>query len=217
MRVLNRKSNHEPEKASKPMSQHASGFVPGSGSGAMIIEEYESAKERGAEIYAEILGGHINSGGQRQGGTMTAPNSIGIQRCIGKSIEDAEIESNEIDAISGHLTSTMGDVLEIKNWASYLKRKGSDFPYVHSMKSMIGHCLGAAGSIECVGVALQLKNNFFHASINCEEINHEIEAIIDKQKVPSQCFDNTNFNTIAKSSFGFGDVNSTIIFRKFNE
>ena len=85
------------------------------------------------------------------------------------------------------------------------------------MKSLVGHCLGAAGSIECVGVVLQLKKNFFHASINCEDLHPEISATIDEEKVPNSCLDNTNFNTIAKSSFGFGDVNSCIIFRKFIE
>jgi len=82
MRVLNRKSNDEPTRASRPMSATASGFVPGSGAGILILERLDSAVERGARIYAEVLGGHINCGGHRLGGSMTAPNPTGVQRCI---------------------------------------------------------------------------------------------------------------------------------------
>lgn len=217
MRVLNWKSNDAPEKASRPMSATASGFIPGAGAGALVLEDYDTAVERNARIYAEILGGHINSGGQREGGTMTAPNSIGIQRCIQKAVENAGVNTGEIDGISGHLTSTMGDILEVRNWADALNRHGSDFPYIHSLKSMIGHCLGAAGSIECVGTVLELYHGFFHASLNCEDLHPGISVHIDPDKVPQKCITTANFNIIAKSSFGFGDVNSCIILQKAKE
>lgn len=106
MKVCTFKHNDAPEKGSRPMSETASGFVPGSGAGALVIEELELALIRGARIYAEILGGNVNSGGQRGEGTMTAPNSIAVQKCIVDALADSNVNTNEIDAINGHLTAT---------------------------------------------------------------------------------------------------------------
>ncbi|MBT8222528.1 MAG: beta-ketoacyl-[acyl-carrier-protein] synthase family protein, partial [Eudoraea sp.] len=91
MRILPRKYNDNPEEGSRPLSASASGFVPGSGAGALVLESLESAKARGADIYAEILGGCINSGGHRNGGSMTAPNSIAVQRCIREAVNNSGI------------------------------------------------------------------------------------------------------------------------------
>lgn len=215
MRVLCRKFNHSPEAASRPMSETASGFVPGSGAGALVLEELTHALDRGAPIYAEVIGGYINSGGHRQGGTMTAPNPKGIQRCIAGAIADAGIRPEDIDAISGHLTSTMGDVLEIKNWSEALNRKGNNFPKINSLKSMIGHCLSAAGAIESVAAVLQLKQQFLHPSINSEDLHPEISSTIDANCIP-QTHTPHALNIIAKSSFGFGDVNSIVLFKHYN-
>jgi 3-oxoacyl-(acyl-carrier-protein) synthase len=114
MKVCTFKHNDSPEKGSRPMSAAASGFVPGSGAGALILESLDIALARGAKIYAEVIGGNINSGGQRGEGTMTAPNSIAVQRCIKDALLNAKIDSNQIDAINGHLTATSKDSLEIK-------------------------------------------------------------------------------------------------------
>ena len=92
MRILPRNYNEKPEKASRPMSATAAGFVPGSGAGALVLESLESAQDRGAKIYAEILGGDINSGGQRGGGSMTAPNNEAVVRCIQKAILESGVE-----------------------------------------------------------------------------------------------------------------------------
>ena len=137
MRVMSYKHNDSPEKGSRPMSETAAGFVPGSGAGALVLESLESALERKATIYAEVLGGDINSGGQRNGGTLTAPNSEAVQRCITNALVDAQISSNEIDLINGHLTATSKDALEIENWTKALQRKGTQFPYINSLKSMV--------------------------------------------------------------------------------
>ena len=112
MRVMSYKHNETPEKGSRPMSADAAGFVPGSGAGALVLESLESAVARKATIYAEVLGGNVNSGGQRNGGTLTAPNSEAVQRCITDALLDAEITSTEIDVINGHLTATSKDSLE---------------------------------------------------------------------------------------------------------
>lgn len=215
MRVMNYKHNDEPEKGSRPMSASASGFVPGSGAGALVLESLESAKKRGATIYAEVLGGAVNSGGQRNGGTMTAPNVKAVQRCLKNAIENAEVHPNEIDLINGHLTATTKDLAEVENWAIALKRKGKDFPYIQSLKSMIGHCLAGAGAIESVAAIIQLKEDFIFPSINCEDIHPEIEVLIDTDKISNQSIDK-ELNIIAKASFGFGDVNACILFKKYN-
>jgi 3-oxoacyl-(acyl-carrier-protein) synthase len=161
MRVTTRNHNNEPQRASRPMSATASGFVPAEGCGILILEEYETAIRRNAPIYAEIVGAYINSGGQRKGGTMTAPSSEGVVSCIQKAIRDANIQPSDIDAISGHLSSTMADVLEIKNWKTALGLSFDNFPYINSLKSMIGHTIGAAGAIETIAAVLQLKNQFY--------------------------------------------------------
>src|SRR5476651_2144524 len=115
MRVLSRKFNNEPERASRPMSLSAGGFVPGSGAGAFVLEDLDYALKRGATIYAEVLGGSTNSGGQRNGGTMTAPSSIGVIKCIEDALADAKISSADVDLVSGHLTATIADKMEIQN------------------------------------------------------------------------------------------------------
>lgn len=216
MRVCTFKHNDSPEKGSRPMSATASGFVPGSGAGALLLEDLETALERGATIYAEVLGGNINSGGQRGLGTMTAPNPIAVQKCIKNAIENAGIHPNDIDAINGHLTATSKDSLEIENWTEALGRSGVDFPYINSLKSLVGHCLSGAGSVESVASVLQLYHGFVFPNINCEDINPEITALIDASKIPQKLIEK-ELHIIAKASFGFGDVNSCVIFKRFSK
>ena len=214
MRVCTFKHNDAPEKGSRPMSATASGFVPGSGAGALLIEDLETALGRGAKIYAEILGGNINSGGQRGEGTMTAPNSVAVQKCIVDAMNNAGISANEIDAINGHLTATSKDSLEIKNWTEALQRNGNDFPYINSLKSMVGHCLSAAGSVESVASVLQIYHGFVFPNSNCEDLNPEITALISESKIPQKSIEK-DINIVAKASFGFGDVNGCVIFKKY--
>jgi 3-oxoacyl-(acyl-carrier-protein) synthase len=214
MRVMTRKFNDTPEAGSRPLSATASGFVPGSGAGALVLESLESATERGATIYAEVLGGAINSGGQQQGGTMTAPNKQGIIRCIQTALKNTQVTPDEIDAISGHLTSTMFDPIEVEQWTMALDRKGSNFPYISSLKSLIGHCLSAAGAIESVAIVLELLGDFLHPSLNCTDLHPEVSKHIAPACIPQTTL-STPLNIIAKSSFGFGDVNSCVIFKKY--
>ena len=214
LRVCSSKYNENPELGSRPMSATAAGFVPGSGAGALVIEDFDSALERGATIYAEILGGNVNSGGQRGNGSMTAPNSAAVQRCITDALNSSGILPADVDAINGHLTATTKDSLEIENWTEALNRKGNNFPYINSLKSMTGHCLGAAGSIESIAAVLQLHEGFLFGNTNCEDLHPEITALIDSSKVPFKTI-NTDLNIIAKASFGFGDVNACVLFKKY--
>lgn len=214
MKVCTYKHNETPEKGSRPMSATASGFVPGSGAGALIIEDLETALNRGAKIYAEILGGTINSGGQRGEGTMTAPNSVAVQKCIVDAITNSGITAKDIDVINGHLTATSKDSLEIKNWTEALGRNGTDFPYINSLKSTVGHCLSGAGSVESVASVLQIYHGFIFPNSNCEDLNPDITALISETKIPMQLIER-DINIVAKASFGFGDVNGCVIFKKY--
>ncbi|MFH2095114.1 MAG: beta-ketoacyl-[acyl-carrier-protein] synthase family protein [Bacteroidota bacterium] len=214
MRVLARKYNETPEKGSRPMSETADGFVPGAGAGILVIEEYGSALKRKAKIYAEIAGGHINCGGHRQGGTMTAPNPEGVIRCIRQAIRDAGIQAGDIDYISGHLSSTMADVIETENWCKALGRYGKDFPWINSLKSMTGHCIGAAGALETISAVVQMNGSFIHPSLNCEDLHPAIAKNIDITRIPMETHNNIPIRVAAKASFGFGDVNSCIILIK---
>jgi 3-oxoacyl-(acyl-carrier-protein) synthase len=215
MRVLCRNHNDEPEKASRPLSASAGGFVPGSGAGILHLESLESAETRGARIYAEVLGGALNCGGHRNGGSMTAPNPVSVRRVIGQAIADAEIDREEIDLINGHLTATGADPNEVAAWADALEATPETFPVINSTKSMIGHGLGAAGALESVACILMLRGGFAHPSLNCEDVHPKIEPWA--ASIPHETREMPALRTIIKSGFGFGDVNACVIFRRWAE
>ncbi len=216
MKVCTFKHNQQPTKGSRPMSFSASGFVPGAGAGALVLEDLETALARGAKIYAEVLGGNINSGGQRGSGTMTAPNPIAVQKCITSAMKNANVSAHEIDTINGHLTATSKDSLEIENWTKALGRVGANFPKINSLKSMIGHCLSAAGSIESVATVLEVHHDFVFPNLNCDDLHPEIISKIDVQSIPQKLI-HTKIDVAIKASFGFGDVNSCVVFRKYKK
>ncbi|MCS4168100.1 beta-ketoacyl synthase [Sphingobacterium sp. BIGb0116] len=215
LRVCSSQYNDRPAEGSRPMSATASGFVPGSGAGALLLEDLESALERKAVIYGELLGGQVNSGGQRGTGSMTAPNAEAVRRCIAEALKNSGVSGWDVDAINGHLTATAKDAFEIENWTEALGRKGNDFPLINSLKGMTGHCLSAAGSIECVATVLQLYHGFVFGNSNCTDLHPEIAAMIDPSRVPLHQVD-VKPHIIAKASFGFGDVNACLIFKKFD-
>jgi 3-oxoacyl-(acyl-carrier-protein) synthase len=213
MRVLSRNFNNAPERASRPLSATACGFVPAAGAGVVMVESLESALKRGARIYAEIAGAAVNCGGQRNGGTMTLGNPEGVRRAIRAALHDGDLQPEEIDLISGHLTGTIGDPLELRNWRCALELPDDRFPYVNAPKSLFGHALGAAGAIESVAAILQLVQGFIHPSRNCEDLHPDLawcEPRIARSAIE------TPLRVVAKASFGFGDVNSCILFRNFD-
>jgi 3-oxoacyl-(acyl-carrier-protein) synthase len=215
MRVLCRKHNDEPEKASRPLSASACGFIPGSGAAVLHLESLESAEERGARIYAEVLGGSLNCGGHRSGGSMTAPNPVSVRRCIRQAVDDVGVDPREIDLINGHLTATGADPSEVAAWADALEATPATFPVINSTKSMIGHGLGAAGALESVACILMLRGGFAHPSLNCEDVHPEIEPYADS--ISHEAREMPELKTIIKSGFGFGDVNACVIFRRWTE
>jgi 3-oxoacyl-(acyl-carrier-protein) synthase len=214
MRVLCRSFNDAPEKASRPMSASAGGFVPASGAGVVLLESLESALDRGARVRVEVAGGAVNCGGHRGGGSMTAPNPGGVVRCVRAAIADAGIDPDRIDAVSGHLTATGADPREIESWAAALQRRPRDFPPIVATKSMIGHALGAAGGIESVAAALMVEQGFLHPSINCEDVHPEIAPFASR--VPHETRAAPELETMIKAGFGFGDVNACVVFRRFD-
>jgi 3-oxoacyl-(acyl-carrier-protein) synthase len=214
MRVLCRKFNDAPERASRPMSASAAGFVPSAGAGVLLLESLSSARERGARIYAEILGTALNCGGHRGGGSMTAPNPESVQRCIRAALANAGIGAGEIGAINGHLTATGADAKEVASWAAALDCRPETLPPITSTKSMIGHALGAAGAIESVACISMLNGGFVHPSINCEDVHPEIEPYA--ASIPHALLPAPDLDVVIKAGFGFGDVNACLIFRRWN-
>ncbi len=212
MKVLNSKYNDRPEQASRPMSASAGGFIPGSGAGLLMLEDLETAQKRGARIYAEVIGAQVNCGGQRSGGSMTAPNPEGVVRCIREALNMANIAPRNIDAINGHLTATFADPKEIANWQKALEVSDKAFPLINSTKSMIGHALGGAGGLECIAAVLELYKGFIHGSLNCDDLHPQLEPIKNSVVHSTRDFDG---DIIAKSSFGFGDVNGCVLFKKW--
>ena len=213
MRVLNRGSNDEPEKASRPLSASAGGFIPGSGAGVVLLESLESALARGARIRAELAGGGVNCGGHRMGGSMTAPNPTSVQRCISEALADAGIDPSDVDAINGHLTATGADPKEVGSWARALGRGPGELPPITSTKSMIGHGLGAAGGLESVASILMVEKGFVHPSINCEDVHPEIEP--HAASIPHELLEKPDLDVLVKAGFGFGDVNACLVFKRY--
>ena len=213
LRVLNGQHNDRPREASRPLASDASGFIPGAGAGALVLESLESAEERGAKIYGEILGGAVNCGGQIDGGTMTAPNPAAVQECIALAVQDAEVNASDIDLINGHLTATAMDAMEVQNWSKALNRDAKDFPFIHSLKSLIGHTIAAAGAIETVAALIGLERQFVFGSANAEKLHPDVLKWIDDDRIPKKAVTYAH-QTVIKANFGFGDVNACIIVRK---
>ena len=213
MRVLCRNFNDEPEKASRPLSASAGGFVPGAGAGILMVESLESAEARGAHIHAELLGAGLNCGGHRGGGSMTAPNPESVRRCIALALADAGLDAREVDAVNGHLTATGADPSEVASWAKALGREPGNMPTITATKGMIGHTLGAAGAVESVATVLMLRGGFLHPCVNCEDVHPEIEPYAGS--IPHTAVEAPGLKVMLKAGFGFGDVNACLAFRRW--
>lgn len=196
--------NDEPEKASRPWDKNRDGFVMAEGAAALILEEYEHAKARGAKIYAEIVGYGITGDAHH----ITAPGGTGALRAMKMALKNAGMQPSEIDYINAHGTSTpTGDVMELNAVKELFK--DTDVA-ISSTKSMTGHMLGASGSVEAVFSVLAIQNNFVPPTINLENPEDEAEGM---NLVPNKAQEK-QISAVLSNSFGFGGTNACLIFKK---
>ena len=199
--------NDEPQRASRPWDRERDGFVLGDGAGILVLEEYESAKKRGARIYCELAG----SGSSSDAFHMTAPseNGEGPARCMVAAMKDAAINPDQVEYLNAHGTSTpLGDVAE----TLALKRALGDHAYktmVSSTKSMTGHLLGAAGGVEAIFTILALHHGIIPPTINLDNPGEGC----DLDYVPNVARDK-KISVAVSNGFGFGGTNGTLVFRR---
>ncbi len=202
--------NDSPETASRPFDKERDGFVLGEGSGALVLEELEHAKARGAKIYAEVLGAGMSADAYHI--TAPHPTGQGIKKVMLNALEDAGIGFEQIDYINVHGTSTpLGDIGEV----NAIKEVFGDYVYdlnISSTKSMTGHLLGAAGGIEAIASILAIKNNIVPPTINHFT---DDEAFDSKLNLTFNEARHREVNVALSNTFGFGGHNTSIIFRKY--
>ena len=196
----------EPSKASRPFDKNRDGLVPSGGAASLVIESYESAKKRGANILAEVVGYGFSSNGDH----MSVPNINGSKKSLQMAISSSGVALKDIQYINAHATSTpIGDLNEAQ---AIIDIFGEHRPLVTSTKSMTGHEMWMAGASEVVYSTLMMHNNFVAPNINFEKPD-EVSALLN---IPSKRVD-IEFDTILSNSFGFGGTNSTLIIKKFND
>ena len=206
-RALSTKYNDVPSKASRPFDEGRDGFVMGEGAGILILEEYEHAVNRKANIYCEITGYGMSADAYHY--TLPEPTGDGAKRAMKDALMDANISADNIDYINAHGTSTpAGDQIEINAVQDVFVNKKI---YLSSTKSQTGHLLGAAGAVEAVFSILTLKNQIMPSSINIDmPIEHENIEIVSKET------EKVNINYVLSNSFGFGGTNVSLIFKRLN-
>ncbi len=202
--------NDSPETASRPYDVDRDGFVMGEGSGALVLEEYEHAKARGAKIYAEIVGASMTNDAYHM--TATHPEGLGAYKAMQLALNEGKIDPSEVDYINTHSTSTpVGDISEPAAIRRLMEGKTNNAS-ISGTKSMTGHLLGAAGAIEGILSILAVQNNIIPPTINTETIDPEIGDDLDivikeaREKEVKIAMSNT---------FGFGGHNGIAVFKKF--
>ena len=206
MKALSRR-NDAPEKASRPFDRDRDGFVMGEGAGILILEEYEHAKRRGAQVYAELLGYGMSGDGCHI--TAPDPEGRGAAQSMKDALRDAGLKPEDITYINAHGTSTpLNDVVETRGIKSVFNTYARKVA-ISSTKSMLGHLLGASGGVEMVACALMVKNDLIHPTINYETPDPEC----DLDYVPNASRQMT-VNRVMSNSFGFGGHNATLIIGK---
>ena len=203
--------NDEPQKASRPWDKGRDGFVLGDGAGMMVLEEYEHAKARGAKIYAELLGFGMSGDAYH----MTSPSEDGSGGALAMeaAMRDADITGTQVGYVNAHGTSTpAGDVAEIKGVKRALGEEGSKQVLVSSTKSMTGHLLGAAGSVEAIITVMSLVDQIVPPTINLDDP----EEGLDIDLVPHTARE-VDMEYAICNSFGFGGTNGSLVFKKFAE
>lgn len=203
--------NESPETASRPFDATRDGFVLGEGSGALVLEEYEHAKARGATIYAELVGGGLSSDAFHM--TAPHPDGIGVTAVIKNCLENAGLKPTDIDAINTHGTSTpLGDVAELKAVGRVFGGHAKKIN-INSTKSMTGHLLGAAGAIEAIASIMSIKFGIVPPTINHttadENIDSELNLTLNKAQ-------KRDVKVAMSNTFGFGGHNACVVFKQLD-
>ena len=204
--------NDNPQSASRPFDANRDGFVLGEGAGALVLEELEHAKARGARVYAEVIGGGMSSDAYHM--TAPHPDGIGVKRVMENCLRDAGIDASEVDAINTHGTSTpLGDVAELKAISQVFGQHAGKIN-INSTKSMTGHLLGAAGAIEAIASILSMEHSVVPPTINHETVDENIDPNLNLTLNKAQ---EREVNVAMSNTFGFGGHNACVLFRKLNE
>ena len=204
--------NEDPKTASRPFDKNRDGFVMGEGAGALVIEEYEHAKKRGANILAEIVGAGLTADAHHI--TAPHPEGLGAKNVMKLAIEDAEVDISEIDYINVHGTSTpLGDIAETKAIKSLFGEHAYNLN-ISSTKSMTGHLLGAAGVVETIACVMALKNNIVPPTINHKTFDPEIDEKLNLTLNKAQ---KREINYALSNTFGFGGHNASLLVKKYKE
>ncbi len=208
MRALPTNYNDQPEKASRPFDKDREGFVFSEGAATMVLENLEHAKARGAEIYAEVIGYSSSTDGYHI--AAPEPNGVGAIRTMKWALENAQIHPEEIDHINTHGSSTpLNDVIETKAIKSVFGDRAYDIP-INSTKSMIGHAMGASGTLEAISCTLAIKHGIIHPTINLDDPDPKC----DLDYVPNQAREQSVTCAIS-NSFGLGGQNACIVIRRY--
>ncbi|MEO1033028.1 MAG: beta-ketoacyl-ACP synthase II [Bacteroidota bacterium] len=203
--------NDSPETASRPFDANRDGFVLGEGAGAIILEEYEHAKARGAKIYAEVIGGGLSSDAYHM--TAPHPDGIGVVAVMKNCLENAGLNPEDVDHINTHGTSTpLGDVAELKAISEVFGSHAKNIN-INSTKSMTGHLLGAAGAIEAIASIMALENGIIPPTINHETVDENIDPELNLTLNKAQKRD---IKVAMSNTFGFGGHNACVLFKKLD-
>lgn len=203
--------NEEPEKASRPFDRDRDGFVIAEGAGILILEELELAKQRGANILAEVIGYGASADAYHM--TQPAPNGEGAQRSMVQALKDAEVSIDKVDYINAHGTSTPhGDINEIKAIRGVFKEHANAGMWVSSTKSMTGHLLGAAGGLEAAICALSIAKGVVPPTINLDNLDPECKGL---DLVPHEARER-RVNVAVSNSFGFGGTNASLVLKRYS-
>lgn len=203
--------NESPETASRPFDGTRDGFVLGEGAGAIILEDYEHAKARGAKIYAEVLGGGLSSDAYHM--TAPHPEGIGVIAVMKNCLENAGVKPEEVDHINTHGTSTpLGDVAELKAISEVFGSHAKNIN-INSTKSMTGHLLGAAGAIESIASILAMEHGIVPPTINFEVADENIDPELNLTLNKAQKRD---VKVAMSNTFGFGGHNACVLFKKLD-
>ncbi len=204
--------NENPTKASRPFDKNRDGFVMGEGGGALILEEYQHAKKRGAKIYAEVVGGGLTADAHHI--TAPHPEGLGAKNVMKQAVEESGIDLTEVDYINVHGTSTpLGDIAETKAIISLFGHHSYNLN-ISSTKSMTGHLLGAAGVVEAIATIMAVKNNIIPPTINHETADPEIDS---KLNLTLNKFQERNVDYALSNTFGFGGHNASVLFKKHKD